>query len=402
MKILMLTPYLPYPDSSGGQIRTQNLLKHLKKKHDITLFSLIKDQREKKYISKLEKEFCKKVYVFQRSQKPFTLNNVIKTGFSTHPFLVVRNFSPEAKKAIEKELRENKYDLIHVETFYAMPHIPETNTPIVLVDQTIEFKVYQHYVKKTAPLLLRPLFNIDVLKLNYWERFYWRQANKVIAVSDKDQEEMLRLEPDLDVGLVPNGVNLDLFKQKATWSAKEGKILFIGNFNWLQNTEAAHLLIEKILPLVKKQIKNAKVYIVGQHQPDSLKDLASESVVIKDLAEDDAKSIIDAYYQSDVFCTPLFGPGGTRLKNLAAMASMLPIVSSKVGMTGLGVKNKKHAYITDDVTMMAEYIINLIKNPTVSKQMAKEARLFVEKNYDYKVIAEKLSKIYQQVSKQNA
>ncbi|KKT73732.1 MAG: hypothetical protein UW68_C0002G0001, partial [Candidatus Collierbacteria bacterium GW2011_GWB1_44_6] len=24
MKILMLTPYLPYPDSSGGQIRTQN------------------------------------------------------------------------------------------------------------------------------------------------------------------------------------------------------------------------------------------------------------------------------------------------------------------------------------------------------------------------------------------
>lgn len=46
MKILMLTPYLPYPDSSGGQIRTLNLLKYLCKKHEITLVSLIKDPKE--------------------------------------------------------------------------------------------------------------------------------------------------------------------------------------------------------------------------------------------------------------------------------------------------------------------------------------------------------------------
>lgn len=89
----MLTPYLPYPDSSGGQIRTQNLLKHLRKDHDITLFSLIKYPKEEQYVPVLENDFCKKVHVFYRPQKPWMLSNILRTGFSLYPFLVIRNYS---------------------------------------------------------------------------------------------------------------------------------------------------------------------------------------------------------------------------------------------------------------------------------------------------------------------
>ena len=108
----MFTPYLPYPDSSGGQIRTQNLLKHLRKKHDITLFSLIKYKKEEEYIPILEKNFCKKVRVFYRSEKPWMIQNILRTGFSLSPFLVVRNFSSEAKKAVEEEFAYELRDRI--------------------------------------------------------------------------------------------------------------------------------------------------------------------------------------------------------------------------------------------------------------------------------------------------
>lgn len=402
MKILMLTPYLPYPDSSGGQIRTQNLLKHLKKKHDITLVSLIKDPTERQYIPILEKKFCKKVKVFERSSKPFTLKNILKTGFSNKPFLIVRNFSSAAQKGIARELEENQYDLIHVETFYASPHIPaDTKVPVVLVDQTIEFKVYQHYVKETAPFFLRPLMNLDVLKLKYWEQYYWRKADKVIAVSDKDKEAMLSLEPNLDIDIVPNGVNLDFFKQKTSWSSKTPTILFVGNFFWLQNTEAAQTLIKEILPLVQKEIPNVKVAIVGQHQPDSLKALASPLVTIKDIAEDDTNSIIKAYHDAAVFCTPLKGPGGTRLKNLAAMASGLPIVSSSVGMAGLGITPNVHALVEDNLKDLAQAIVKVLKDPKLAEELAKTSRKYVETNFSYEVIANKLSHIYYEVAKKN-
>lgn len=394
MKILMFTPYLPYPDSSGGQIRTQNLLKHLRKKHEITLFSLIKDKKEEQYIPILEKEFCKKVRVFYRPEKPWMLSNILRTGFSANPFLVVRNFSPAAKKAVEQELKTGNYDLIHAETFYAMPHIPKTDLPVVLVDQTIEYKVYDHYVKHTAPFFLRPLLAIDVAKLKYWERYYWRQADKVIAVSQKDRQEMLVVEPSLDVEIVPNGVNLDLFKKKTSWSGRHPVVMFMGNFNWLQNTEAAQLLIDEIFPIIKKEVRDAKLHIVGQHQPESLTKRASRDIIISNLAEDDIQSIVNANYDASVSASPLRGPGGTRLKVLAAMASKLPIVSSEVGVTGLGVRSGREVIIEDNPRAMAHSVIVLLKNPPKARALAENAYDFVKETYDYEKIAEKLSQIY--------
>ena len=390
----MFTPYLPYPDSSGGQIRTQNLLKHLRKKHDITLFSLIKYKKEEEYIPILEKYFCKKVRVFYRSEKPWMIQNILRTGFSLSPFLVVRNFSSEAKKAVEEELKTGDYDLIHAETFYAMPHIPKTNLPVVLVDQTIEYQVYDHYVRHTAPFFIRPLLAIDVAKLKYWERYYWREASKVIAVSEKDRQEMLAVEPRLDVDIVPNGVNLDLFKKKTSWNSESPIIMFMGNFNWLQNTEAAMLLIDEIFPIIKKEIKDAKLHIVGQHQPESLLRKASQDILLSNLAEDDIDGIVKANYEASVSASPLRGPGGTRLKVLAAMASKLPIVSSNVGVTGLGVKSGREVIIENDSREMAQAIISILKNPKNAQKLAENAYNFVVSEYDYAVITEKLSQIY--------
>ena len=104
MKILMLTPYLPYPLLTGGQTRSYNLIKRLSQLgHKITLFCLVKDDKERRYVSELEK-FCKEIQVFNRPKKPWTINNILKTGFSFYPFLVIRNWASKEKKAIKRKL----------------------------------------------------------------------------------------------------------------------------------------------------------------------------------------------------------------------------------------------------------------------------------------------------------
>ncbi len=395
----MFTPYLPYPDTSGGQIRTQNLLKHLRKKHEITLFSLIKYPKEEQYIPILEENFCKKVRVFYRPEKPWMIQNILRTGFSANPFLVVRNFSPLAKKAVEEELQKGDYDLIHAETFYAMPHIPKTNLPVVLVDQTIEYKVYDHYAKNTAPLLIRPLLSVDVAKMKYWERFFWRRADKVIAVSEKDKEEMLAIEPKINVEIVPNGVNLDLFKKTQNWAKKPPVILISNNFKWLQNIEAAQLLLEEIFPLVKKEVHDARIIVVGQHIPESIKKYASDDIEIRSLKEDDIKGTTEAYAEATVFASPVKGPGGTRLKNLAAMACQLPMVTTSVGIAGLGAKPERDILVGDDSETFSRQLIRIMNSPQLGKKLGLNSRKIVEENYDYEKIADKLSNIYLSLKK---
>jgi hypothetical protein len=169
----MLTPYLPYPLVSGGQIRTYNLLKNLSRQHQITLFSLIKDDNEKQYLKELE-PFCQKIEVFKRTFSPWHPKNILRAGFTLYPFLVTRNLVNATKGAVAREISLQHYDLIHAETFYMMPNIPQTNIPVILVEQTIEYLGYQSYTSKTKLWPIKPLLNLDILKIKYWEKYYWK------------------------------------------------------------------------------------------------------------------------------------------------------------------------------------------------------------------------------------
>src|SRR3990167_2123235 len=131
MKILMITPYLPYPLVSGGQIRTYNLLKNLAHKHQITLASFIRSEQEKEYLKELE-PFCQKVILFNR-RKAWSPINIILSTITPFPFLVSIYFDISVRKKIKEELEKENYNLIHAETFYVMPNIPQTKVPIFLV-----------------------------------------------------------------------------------------------------------------------------------------------------------------------------------------------------------------------------------------------------------------------------
>ena len=89
--------------ATGGQIRTYNLLKKMSRKHEITLFALIKNNQEKQYIGELKK-YCQVVRVFKRSSKPFTWRNILRTAFSSYPFLVIRNHVAEGWSCVRRDV----------------------------------------------------------------------------------------------------------------------------------------------------------------------------------------------------------------------------------------------------------------------------------------------------------
>lgn len=392
MKILMLTPYLPYPLLSGGQTRSYNLIKNLFSKHEITLFSLIKDEEERQFVPELKK-YCRKVAVFKRSMTPWTFRNLVLTAFGPYPFLVIRNLAPEEREAIKKELNQAKYDLIHAETFYVMPHIPKTKTPVLLVEQTIEYLVYKHYVEEQSPFYLRPILWLDVFKLKYWESHFWQQAKKVVVMSDSDRVEMNKLVRGLDIDIVPNGVDQTYFSLKKRQEDFPPKVLYVGNFAWLQNVEAVEVLVNKVWPKIKKEINEAKLWIVGMNMNNYVRSLKSDDIEISERMPD----IRDAYQRAGVLVTPIKGPGGTRLKILEAMASSLPVVTTSVGAEGLGVTRGKEALIEDDLDALAKQAVRVLQNRDLAKKLGVAGRRFVEDNYTWRQSAKRLDKIYKEV-----
>lgn len=401
MKILMLTLYLPYPTNSGGQIRSYNLIKNLSRKHEITLVSFIK-KGEEKYASEMKK-YCREVLYFYRSDKPFTLGNILQTGFSLYPFVVRRNLSSEGRDALAKKLKQESFDIIHVETFYLRPHVPETDIPIVLVDQTIEYEVYRHYVDEMKNWLLKPLFYVDVAKLRYWETKFWQEADRVVAVSAADKKVMQSLVPGLQVDIIPNAPGDDLaalYDPVNRPKFKTPVIFYQSNFLWMQNVEGAEVLAREIFPLIKTRIPRAICRISGQNASSNahmrVSKLAHDGVELIEQDKSDTSAVVQSYKNGNIFVAPLAGPGGTRLKILGAMSAGVPVVTTPVGIKGIDATDGEEVLLGSTPRELADQAVRLVTDRKLYKKIIVNAKKLIEEKYSWQKIAADLSRVYEE------
>lgn len=397
MKILMLTPYLPYPLLSGGQIRTYNLLKKMAKLHDITLFALIKNDDEKQYIKELEK-YCHKVRVFKRSSKPFTLKNIFKTAFSSYPFLVIRNHVGEVIDAIREEIETNQYDLIHAETFYMMPHIPETEIPVILVEQTIEYLGYESFAQGTKWQILRPFFNLDIKKIKYWEKYYWQTCNQLVTMSEDDQKFIEKeVGHKTPITVVANGVDTAWFAENKFKKKTTPTLLSVGTFKWLPNIEAVKFLVNQVWPLIKAKRPDVKLWVVGNAPTEEILDYAHKDAQIE--VSGRVPDIREAFSGAHILLAPVFSGKGTRYKILEAMASGTPIIATGIAVEGLGVKNGEEVLIANDAQTMADTALSLLDDQNLQKKLSRRGQTFVSQNFDWDLIAQKLDEVYLKFAK---
>ncbi len=392
MKILMLTPYLPYPLISGGQIRTYNLLKNLSKSHKITLFSYIRSQEEEKYKKELLK-YCKNVYLIKR-RRAWALKNILLAGFTPYPFLVCLYLSQGLKNAINETLKREKFDLVHAETFYIMPQLAQSKLPIFLVEQTIEWLVYQRYTQEVKNPLLKPFLWFDVAKIKFWEKYFWKKANKLAAVSEEDRQIIGQTVNIKNIEIVANGVDVDFFSKTGNKKDKTKTVLFVGNFKWLPNSDAALFLVNKIWPKILDKYKNAQLWIVGKNPTEKILALEkSKNVLVKSDIED----IRDAFSQADVMLAPIRNGRGTKYKVLEAIATRTPVVATPLAVEGLNISDGKEVLVGKTAEELAEKTASILENSKLGETLAKRAYMILKNKYNWETISKELDNIYREI-----
>lgn len=394
MKILMLVPYLPYPPFEGGQIRSYKLIKLLSEKHDITLVCFTRQHNTPDQIEHMRR-FCKKIIVIERG-KTWTLKNILRTGFSPYPFLINIYFSPKTRRLLADELAHTHYDLIHAEMFYTLPYLPEHHIPTILVEQTIMSRVFSHQVKTDKRFWFKPLMAIDILKMQFWEKYYWKRVDKVVTVSEEDAAVIQRMIPGIKIDIVPNGVGED-FSNMPRLTHYNHTLYYMGDYKWIQNWEAVDLLAKKVFPLVKKEIPDAKLVIAGKFPTSEVRALAGPDIEVLEFKGNDGQSVVDACLKSGLFVAPMYAPGGTRLKILASMAAMMPVVTTPIGAEGYGAVDGESIMIGESLADIAAQAIKILKDRALYEKVAKNARRLVDTKFTWGPIAKKLENIYNSV-----
>lgn len=387
MKILMVSSYLPYPLFSGGHIRLFNLLKGLSKDHEITLICEKRNYQSDLDIQRIEK-IVKTVIVVDR-KKQWTIRNILKSIFSTEPFLLVGHSNQDMKKAIKNALLSEKFDLIHVETFYVMQNLPKTDIPVVLVEHNVEYEVYKKFAQN-ANLLLKPFLYIDILKLKLREKSFWNKATKLVAVSESDAKTMGR-----HAEIVPNGVDIEKYSRVVKRKSKN-KVLFIGDFKWIQNIDSVNWILNKVWPKFLSEFKGKPrplFWIVGRTVPASLKNKKSDSVFFDENAPSEAEFI---YADSNVLLAPIRVGGGTSFKILEAMATGLPVITTPLGNLGIKARANKEILIAENSQEFVNKLKEMLSDQKKYDSISRKSSEFIKKNYDWSSIVVRLEKVYKE------
>jgi polysaccharide biosynthesis protein PslH len=311
MRLLFVTCHLPYPPHSGGRLREHELLARLTQRFDVHVAAVTKTLAE-------DAEAIREI--------PWDHDGV--SLFAAAPLRqlnglapqVARHHSTEAAAGIGELLGAGDFDAVHVEGFYVWQHVSRGRPPAVLVEQNIEWQLFDQQGRDRQARATRRA-----------ELAVWREA-EVLAALTRDDRSVMARHTGRAVHLVPDGADhLHPAAHAARESADRRRILMVGNFGYAPNVDGAVWFVNEVMPQIRMATPAARLQLVGASPPPEVRALACDDIEVTGRVPD-VSPYLDA---ADVVICPLRYGGGVKVKMLEALRAGKAIVSTDIGCQGL-------------------------------------------------------------------
>jgi sugar transferase (PEP-CTERM/EpsH1 system associated) len=410
MKLLFLTPQLPYPPQKGTTIRNYNLIRQLAQRHQVYLLSFVQGEDDLAWVPEL-RNYCRSISTVIAPQRS-PLRRAWTVLTSPLPDMALRLPSTEYQARLAGLLNREEFDVVQVEgiemaqyglALAANRQSPDGHRPcLVFDDHNAEYVLQQRAweIDRRYPTKWhRALYSLlQWRKLQHYEAQVCRAMDAVVAVSAADCRALQRIVPGVEVAVVPNGVDIASFSVSSTGHpADKNKIrhmaslVFTGTMDFRPNIDAVTWFCQVILPLIKKEVFHVHFYVVGKSPPPEVRRLGDNPAVTVTGYVEDIRPYIA---QSLIYVVPMRMGSGTKLKVLEAMAIGTPVIATSAGAEGIEVTPGEDILIADEPAAFAQQVIDLLNNAPLRQHLAQRGRQLVEARYDWTNIVPRLEQVY--------
>jgi len=308
---------------------------------------------------------------------------------------------------IYSQISKNNPDIIHTigirsfQSFIAALISKKKNIPLIISDQG---GLSTHPSLKNEPLLKRLLYKLQTPMI----RYIANQASKVIVANEYEKEIFSEFVDKSRIGIVRNGINLEILDSKETdfmkkHGIKEPFILFLGRFTKIKGID---VLLHAIKIVKKERVSlKTKFVIMGvdfgfqNEMFDMINKLkiANEVIVIKNPSRDD---VITAYKKSKFLVLPSrweLSP----LTPLEGFAFKKPVISTNVHGIPYTISNGKNGILVepDDPLSLSNAILELYDDEEKCREFGISGYDLVQSECNSVRMTEQTLEIYKKVIK---
>jgi glycosyltransferase involved in cell wall biosynthesis len=166
-------------------------------------------------------------------------------------------------------------------------------------------------------------------------------------------------------------------------------ILYVGGFVHKPNEDAVLWFARKVFPQILESCPDLVFYIVGSNPPVEITALGGRNIKVLGYVADDE---LDALYRRvRMVVVPLRYGAGVKGKTMEAIHHSLPLVSTGVGIEGVGLEPIVPP--TDNPRDFASRVIALYEDVTALRQCSSQLHEYAQKNLSYPAARQKMKNI---------
>jgi polysaccharide biosynthesis protein PslH len=176
-------------------------------------------------------------------------------------------------------------------------------------------------------------------------------------------------------------------------------ILTMGTLYYPPNADGIRWFIQQVFPLVRQKLPGAKLTIIGKGPPKDFWKLAADET--SGIVTTGFVPELDPYFAgSAVTVVPVRAGGGMRVRILEAFSRAAPVVTTTVGLEGIGACPGEDVLVADSPEDFARSLIDLLQDRELQQKLSTNGRQLVEEKYDWQVVLGELDRVYQDLSGQ--
>jgi glycosyltransferase involved in cell wall biosynthesis len=366
-------------------------MKQLSRRHEIVLLTFVANDQEARLTENL-REVCREVHTVRLPVWKSVLNCGLAM-FGNKPFQVEYYRSQLMADLVREQIDKIQPDVIHTHLIRMAQYTVNENKIPVILDLTDAVSLYLSRFREVRKNpFMKVLLGVELKRMRQYE-FIIGAFDRGLVCSNTDRQFLLDRYGNLSLSILPNGVDLETFSVKGSVKAEPYRIIFTGNMSYFPNADGAAFLVYEVLPRIRETVPQVKLYLVGQNPPASVRNLAGENVVVTGYVDD----IRAEYLKSMVAVSPIRFGAGTLNKVLEPLALGVPVVSTSIGLEGLGLTVGEDILVANNPEAIAAEVAKLLTNESLRTSMSARASAKVRTRFSWETIAGDLEHIYQEV-----